>query len=345
MNTRYAIIDRISAIRVRCNKILPATYGESLSYMEAIAKLAYKVNETIEAVNGLNDNVDALNDSVLNLNTRITNVENTLSSFLDDIEKQFEEITKEYDRKIDAKLGEVDVKLAEVDAELVNVDARVTALEQGIDKRFDELEEKLNRSIHELTILVNEELHVINEMYVKFEADMRDYVEEKIREALSQIPDLTNIYVIDPTTGKLEKVQDVINNIFMFSAHFAFTVDELNELDLTIDETNDIMVKSIPRGMTIYEWLSSAKKILVTQVAPAIAEKFAYPHSFVFDYLSGNKVWHDRNVDVNQQLIASSGCYSCDELVTMAFTCDEIIAFDISYFNYNMRANKLMVRA
>ena len=211
MNTRYAIIDRISAIRVRCNKILPATYGESLSYMEAIAKLAYKVNETIVAVNGLNDNVDGLNDSVINLDTRLTTVENTLSSFLDDIERQFQELTNEYDRKIDAKL-------AEVDAELVNVDNRVTALEQGIDRRFDELEAKLNKSIHELTMLVNGELHIINEMYVKFETDMKDYVEEKIREALSQIPDLTNIYVIDPTNGKLEKVQDAINNIFIFSA-------------------------------------------------------------------------------------------------------------------------------
>lgn len=306
--------------------------------METIAKLAYKVNETIEAVNGLNANVDALNDSVIDINNRVTNVENTLSSFLDEIERQFQEITQEYDRKIDAKLGEVDVKLAEVDA-------RVTNLEQGIDKRFDELEATINKSIHELTMLVNEELHVINEMYVKFEADMKDYVEEKIREALSQIPDLTNIYVIDPTTGKLSKVQDAINNIFIFSAHFAFTVDELNELGLTVDDANKIMVKSIPRGMTIYEWLSSGKKILVTQLAPRIAEKFAYPHSFVFDYLMGNKVWHDRNVDINQQLIASSGCYCCDELITMAFTCDEIIAFDISCFDYNLRANKLMVRA
>lgn len=337
MNTRYAIIDRISAIRVRCNKILPATYGESLSYMEAIAKLVYKVNETIEAVNGLNGNVDALNDSVIDINKRVTSVENTLSSFLDDIERQFQEITQEYDRKIDAKLGEVDVKLAEVDA-------RVTNLEQGIDKRFDELEATINQSIHELTMLVNEELHVINEMYVKFEADMKDYVEEKIREALKQIPDLTNIYVIDPTTGKLSKVQDAINNIFIFSAYNAFTVDEWNELGMNISEANSIMIKSIPRGLTIYEWLRDAKRILLTQVLPSVAEKFAYPHTFVFDYLNGAKVWHDRNVDINQQLIASSGCYCCDELVTMGFSCDEIIGFNLTYFDYVMRANKLMVR-
>jgi hypothetical protein len=65
----------------------------------------------------------------------------------------------------------------------------------------------------------------------------------------------------------------------------------------------------------------------------------------VFDYLSGSKVWHDRNEDINQQLIATSGCYCCDELVTMGFSCDEIIGFNLTYFDYVMRANKLMVRA
>lgn len=332
------IVDKIAHIRLLCKKVLPAVYDESLSYMEGLAKLTFKLNETITSVNALNDNVDTLNDSVIDLNNRVTNVENTLATTLDNLQKELDAAIAENNAKVDAKL-------AEVDAELVNVDARVTALEQGIDDRFNELEARINKAIRDLTVLVQEELNVINDMYAKFEQDMKDYVEEEIRKALENIPDLTNIYVIDPTTGKLSKVQDAINNIFIFSAYNAFTVDEWNELGMSISEANSIMVKSIPRGLTIYEWLRDAKRILLTQVLPSVAEKFAYPHTFVFDYLSGTKVWHDRNVDINQQLIAASGCYCCDELVTLGFSCDEIIGFNLTYFDYVMRANKLMVRA
>ena len=334
----YMIVDKIAHIRLLCKKVLPAVYDESLSYMEGLAKLTFKLNETITSVNALNDNVDTLNDSVIDLNNRVTNVENTLATTLDNLQKELDAAIAENNAKVDAKL-------AEVDAELVNVDARVTALEQGIDDRFNELEARINKAIRDLTVLVQEELNVINDMYAKFEQDMKDYVEEEIRKALENIPDLTNIYVIDPTTGKLSKVQDAINNIFIFSAYNAFTVDEWNELGMNISEANSIMVKSIPRGLTIYEWLRDAKRILLTQVLPSVADKFAYPHTFVFDYLSGTKVWHDRNVDINQQLIAASGCYCCDELVTMGFSCDEIIGFNLTYFDYVMRANKLMVRA
>ena len=334
----YIDVNKLTHIRFMCHKVLPAVYDESLSYLEGLSKLTNKLNETIDSVNALNDDAEFLNDSVVNLNTRVTTVENTLNTFLAQIEREFEALTKEYDRKIDAKL-------AEVDAELVDVDKRVTALEKGIDERFENLEAQINKAIADLTHLINEQLHIINEMYVIFEEDMKVYVDDEIKKAIAQIPDLTNINVIDPTTGKLSKVQDVINNLFIFSAKEAFTIDEWNELGMDINTANSIMVKSIPRGLTAYEWLREAKKILVTQVVPAIAEKFAYPHSIVLDYLSGSKVWHDRNVDINQQLIAASGCYSCDEINTLGFTCDEINAFNITCNDYILKANSIMVSA
>ena len=334
----YTVVDKIAHVRLLYNKVLPAVYDESLSYLEGLAKLTFKLNEVITNTNALNDNVTVLNDSVIELNGRVTTVEQNLDGFMAEIERQFAEITAEYDRKIDAKL-------AEVDAELVDVENRVSALERGIDLRFTELEDRINRSITELAVLVREEIRVIRMMYLNFETEMRDYVDEKIREALEEIPDLTNIYVIDPTTGKLAKVQTAINNLFIFSAKDALTIDEWNALGMSIEEANSIMVKSIPRGMTIYEWLRDAKNILLTQIAPRLAEVFAYPHTFVLSYLNGDKVWHDKNVDINQQLIASSGCYCCDEINTMGFSCDEIIGFNITCFDYVMKANKIMVRA
>lgn len=333
----YTIVDKIAKVRLLCKKVLPAVYDESLSYLEGLSKLTHKLNETIESVNALNDNVDALNDSVTDLNTRVEAVENSVGTFIQQMTEAFEELTKEYDAKIDAKLAEVDVKLDDVDE-------RVTALEIGLDEKFAVFEARINKAIADLTEIVTEQIEIIQHLYQTFEADMKAYVEDELRKALEQIPDLTNINVIDPTTGKLTKVQEAIHNTFLFNAYNALTIDEFNALSMNVNELNSIIVKSVPRGMSIREWLHDAKLILIEQIDEVKYKLLAYPHTFVREYLTGDIVWHDRNVDVNQQLIASSGCYCCDEINTLAFTVDEIIAFNISCYDYIMRANKLMVR-
>ena len=338
----YISVQKIAQVRLLCRKVLPAVYDESLSYLEGICKLTYKVNETIDSVNALNDNVGVLNDSVTELNARVEAVENEISGFEQQITEQFNQLSINLNAEVDAKLAE---NTAKVDAKLAEVDGKFNSLEQQIIAFENSIREQLGSLERDLRALLNAEIEHINEMYDTFEEEMRQYTYEEIQKALKDIPDLTNIYVIDPTTGKLSKVQVAINNIFTFSAYNAFTVDEFNALEMTIDVLNSIMVKSIPRGLTIYEWMHDAKRILLTQIAPSKAKTFAYPHTFMRDYLDGRDVWHDRNVDINQQLIASSGCYSCDELVTMAFTVNEIIGFNISCYQFIMRANSLMVRS
>lgn len=327
----YISVQKIAQIRLLCKKVLPAVYDESLSYLEGLSKLTFKVNEVITSVNALNDNVDVLNDSVTELNARVEAVEQSIDTFESEITARFEALTVEINKQVDDKLAEVDQRVSAIELQMA-------AFENSIHEQLSSLE-------HDLTALVNAELIEIQKKYETFEDDMKWYIYNQIQDALKCIPDLTTVYVIDPTTGKLSKIQDVVNNMFIFSSVNAFTCDEFNALGLTINQLNSIKVKSIPRGMTIYEWLREAKLILVSQVLPKIAEAFAYPHSIVFNYLDGSKVWHDKNVDINQQLIAASGCYCCDELNTMGFTVNEIIGFNITCYEYVMRANKLMVRA
>ena len=328
MSVRYTIIDKIATIRVCCTKILPAVYGESLSYMEAIAKLAYKVNETINAVNGLNDNVDVLNDAVIELNNRLTTVEGEIEGFEQSVNQRFNELETRINASVDAKLAEVDKTISAVQSEQER-------FEHDVTNRINNLEQTL-------TSIINDELAYLNQRYATLAEDLRKYVEEKVEEAISDIPDLTTIYVIDPTTGTLAKVQDAINNIFYFELDEALTIDEYNRLQLTVNELNDLMVDSIPRGFTIKEWLTRAKYLLVKQLDIARVEFLAYPHSAVWDYLAGKKVWHDRNVDINQMLIQIAGGYSCGELNNLSITMQDIEDAEISCINYVLNANAVL---
>ena len=173
---------------------------------------------------------------------------------------------------------------------------------------------------------------------------MREYVKNAIEEALAKIPEITSVWVIDPSDGKLEPIQECLQHMFNFSMYNALTVEEHNFIDMTIEEWSKIIVDSVPRGMTIYEMLHDCKPILLEQLPPEKAAIIAYPHSIVRDYLTGKKVWHTRNTDINWAMWNVSGCYNCDELASLEFTIDEFMEFGISCEDWTNKGNTIAVR-
>ena len=336
----YLSVDKIAVIRLQLHKVLPAVYDESLSYLEGLSKLTYKLNETIGAVNALNDNVDTLNDSVVELNDRVTAVEGEISGFEAEINRRIVELEAELTSKIDTAISnmetEVDTKLGEVDTKLDDMDIRITAMEEYVQETVDRL-------TAEFRAIISAEIERINELYLSFEAEMKQYVEDVVNELIQNIPDLTNIYVISPASGKLVKVQVAINEVFDFHLYNALTCDEFNELGFTCNELNSLTVDCIPRGFTVREWLHDAKQLLMNILPVAKIEKWLQPHSLERGYLTGVKDWLYKNVDLNANVWLWSGTFTCDELVTLGKTCDEIIAYDMSCNEYLMSGNTVMV--
>lgn len=336
----YVFVDKIAHVRLLCKKVLPAVYDESLSYLEGLSKLTYKLNETITSVNTLNDNVDILNDSVIELNDRVTDVEGEIEGFEAEVTQRVAELEASLTAKIDDSVSdmqaEIDGKLATVDDKLDEVNQRIADMEQYVRDTVDELTARFE-------VIITAEIQRIEIMYASLEQDLRNYIQQEFEKIIKDIPDLTNIYVISPVSGKLVKVQVAVNEIFNFSLYNALTCDEYNDIGLTCDELNALMVDSIPRGLTIHEWLHDAKKLLIDYVDIEIAEKWAQAHSIVRNYLNGNKVWLEKNVDINESMWAWGGSFTADEIALLGFTCDEIIAYNISCTDYILKANEIMV--
>ena len=331
--TRYSSVEKIAKIRLLCHHVLPAVYDESLSYMEALAKLTFKVNETINATNDLNDYVGLLRDVVVELNERVEHVEGEIDGFEQEVERRFNELSAQIN--------------AEVDAKLEDVESRVSVLENTVNVTLEEfrvyMESELNRVINELTSLVNLALEELDVRFDAFSTEMRQYIEDQIEEALKKIPEITSVMVIDPTTGKLTPIQDCVNNIVSFVAVNALTVDEFNELGFTINELNTLMVNGLPIGFTADQWMKEAKVLLIPQLPPEKAEMFADYKSIVRDNLSGAKVWHTRNVDINWLMWATTGTYTCGDLVDMEFTFDELVGANLTNDDWLMKGNDMLV--
>lgn len=337
----YLIVDKIAKVRVLCHKVLPAVYDESLSYLEQISKLAYKLNETIDGVNALNDNVQVLNDSVTDLNERVTAVEGEISGFEEEVNRRVDELEIALTAKIDTSVAEMEAK---VDEKLESVDVKI----DEIDNRVNELDEYVHSTIDSITrdvmILVNTEIQRIQELYSSFEDDMKQYVEDKVNEVIKNIPDLTNIYVNSPASGRLVKVQVALDEVFDFHLYNALSCDEYNSFAFTCNQLNTLVVKHVKRGFTVREWLHDAKKLLIEQVPVEKVIDWVHPHSIVRNVLTGALDWLDKNVEINTNMWACSGCFTCDELNSLAFTCDEYNEFGVSCYDYNMMANAIMVR-
>lgn len=338
----YTSVAKIANIRLKLHKVLPAVYDESLSYLEGLAKLTFKVNEAIDGVNALNDNVEVLNDSVTELNNRVTAVEGEIDGFEREVIARVDaleiELKKNIDDAVSEMEAEVDAKLDSVDDAISNLDRRVTELEQYVQQTLDNL-------IAEVRELIQDEIDKIEFMYSKLEVEMRKYVDDAINQLIIDIPDLTTINVIDPTTGKLVKVQEAINNILIFNLTNALTVDEINAIGYTCNEWNTVMVNSVPRGMRIREWLHDAKKILIDKVDISIFKNWVHPHAIVRNYLTGTEDWLHKNVDINEKMWAWSGCFTANEIVTNNFTVDQLNEFGLTCEEYVLKANVLMISA
>lgn len=66
----------LGPFRYWCQRVLPAVYGDEMSYYEVLCKVRDKLNDTITILNQQGENVNGLITLYNELNTRVTALEN-----------------------------------------------------------------------------------------------------------------------------------------------------------------------------------------------------------------------------------------------------------------------------
>ena len=314
----YIPVTKISHLLMLCHKVIPLVYDESLSYYESLCKVAQLLNECIDAVNDINSNVDDLNSRVSAMETIISEIDFQLDTFIETVNSRFETLETEINAEVDAKLSEVDYKLAEVDA-------TVRDLRIYIDNTLATLE-------RELTELINTQLAVIYEDMSEFKVDMRIYVKAMVDNALKEIPEITSVMVYDPTSGLTVDIQTALNNLYANTRYFALTIDEYNALHLSCNDLKTLAIKgvSIPRGLTVTEWMTKARLWL-----------WKNPAHHMFQFITGKYVEYKENVILNNDLHRIAGCLTVGEISEMGKTIDEVNALDITCYQWGWRSNRI----
>lgn len=69
----------LNKLRIKCNKILPLVYDNSLTYYEVLCKLTNKINEVINCLNTQETEITNLKQSYENINTSIQEIIDSLT--------------------------------------------------------------------------------------------------------------------------------------------------------------------------------------------------------------------------------------------------------------------------
>lgn len=314
----YIPVTKISHLLMLCHKVIPLVYDESLSYYESLCKVAQLLNECIDAVNDINSNVDDLNSRVNTVEEKVNNIDAQLDTFIETINAQFAELEDKINADVDAKLAEVDYKLAEVDATVKDLKIYIDSVLANLEK--------------ELTDIINSQLAIIYEDMANFKTDMRIYVKAMVDNAIRDIPDITSVMVYDPTTGYVVGIQTALNNLYEDTRYFALTVDEYNQLHLSCNDLKTVALKgtSIPRGMTVKEWMTKARLWL-----------WKNPAHHMYKFMTGKYVEYKENIILNNDLHRVAGCLTVDEYNQLGLTVDEINALNITCYEWAWRSNRI----
>ena len=308
-------------IRFHCYKVIPLVYDESLSYYEQLCKILKSLNESITAINDLNTAVGDLSD----LAGQVSKLQNDIITFESNVNNllaQMNNTLEEYD----TRFNEYDNRFNDLEEKLTKeINNNVKALKDYIDSTLGNIEADIKS-------FIEQELKVIYDNIDKLESELRAEIESEIKKLIDSIPDLTNINVINPVTGKLSKVQVALDDLFMNTRYNALTIDEFNHLHLSIDECNKLMYRSAFRGWSVITWLTEAKELFDKSLKHRMANA-----------VTG--AWQDfkKSIEENTDMLRICGCLTVAEFSALNMTVNDFNDVGATCYELAWRSNRIFV--
>ena len=237
---------------LRCQKILPLVYDDSLSYYEVLCKVADKTNKLIEDINIFLDWATEAEHTIEELNARVTAVENEIASFEaeirtafdgleDDLKKQFEALAKSLTDEVDESIKQFTI---DIQALIREAEQKLIDFEYEVDKTVLELTDKVNRAI----LQMKEESKANNQFIYK-------YVENRLNQFIDSFPEIITVFVHNPVRGYITNVETAIQDIYGATRYQGLTAYEYDRIGLTAYEYDSF-------GLTAREYDLYAKERL-----------------------------------------------------------------------------------
>ena len=161
---------------------------------------------------------------------RVNAIANEIDTFESRVNTEFASLKNDLEREFDALKNEVYSELSETKTEIEN--EFNTALVEFSNK-FDELESNVKSDINNMQIEINRLLNYLVNEIAEINANVIDYVNDRLNDFIAHLPDYENLIVNNPVTGTQTNVQTAINDLYLYFAVFGLTAREYDSLQLS----------------------------------------------------------------------------------------------------------------
>lgn len=204
--------------KIYCQKILPLVYDDSLSYYETICKFQSKLNEVIEAMDGLS--LEVLTEANAYTDEKIAEQQAAIDEVVAEMEQLIADTREELQSIIDDTTATFNEKIALLDERYTNFTNIVEARLINFNSRLEALSDKIDNDIAGVNARTDLAIEQNNE-----------YIFEQIGEQLFEDVKVRNMF-----TGQTVTIQQMFD--FLGSMHVTDGIDyeELAEREKTVSE-------------------------------------------------------------------------------------------------------------
>lgn len=311
----------IRRLKVFVQTILPLVYDNDLSYLETLAKVVDKMNEIVVNYNELIEYYNTLDGLLEEIQNRLADLDSQIATFIAQIRNEFDQLSQELNTKIDNEVTRLDVRFVQLETNLNN---RQTEFEQRIQSQIDS-------TLANMQSILDAQIKLMRDEIETNSVELKNYLDAELKKFQEMIPEWQNVNVVSPITGKLEPLQKVLNDMYGVMRVEGITAGEYDEMGYTAKEYDKFIVRSIPRGLTVFEYDFYGRRYLYRE-----------PRLHMVHPYYGNKVFYKKVIDFNTKLLRESGSFTTaeyDGLLVTAKSYDEKL---ISAQSYDWLSNRLL---
>lgn len=309
----------IKKLKIFVQKILPLVYDNDLSYLETLAKVTDKMNEIVVNYNELITYYNSLDGLLEEIQQRLQELDSEIETFKKQLQEEFAQLKTELEN--------------EIEQEVTKINKEFNALKNDLQTQQNDFEQRIqtqiNNAISNMQEILNMEIKAIHEEIEANNVELKNYLDSELKKFQEMIPEWQNVVVVSPITGVTEPLQKVLDDMYNLMRVEAITAGEYDEMRYTANQYDKWIVKSIPKGLTAFQYDFYGRRFLYKD------KKFYMLHPFY-----GGKQFYKKIVDFNTQLLRESGSLTANEfdgLMVMAGIYD---GKNISANIYDWQSNR-----
>lgn len=215
-------------------KVLPTSYDDSLTYLEELGQLQYKINECIDAIDDvleqwstIQDDFEALRTQVTELQTKVDTLEVELKAYID---TYMEETKSELTEMISTFKTEIREQMSELTEELTS---EITEFENTVNGQLVDIRNTVQSMASNLTHYIDNKIEILE---LKHDADIAT-LNDRIDNIVLEYPPILN-----PTNGLYEDINTVIEDVYSLARTEAITCTEFDNLVITCNGYDDMEI-------------------------------------------------------------------------------------------------------